>query len=200
MIPISYFRNNIKQVQDLHYLHNTVDSMTSMVLDTSDILRSEIVLAVSALDHFIHEIVRKGLLDIHNGYRASASKTSSFSISLGDTWYAMQNPDDNNWLDNAIRTAHGWRTFQHPDQIKSILKLIDDVELWPHVGNQLNMSADDVKTELKSIVDRRNKIAHEADIRPMSSYEKFPIYAADVEHAISFIEDVCECINQILNI
>ena len=56
----------------------------------------------------------------------------------------------------------------------------------------------DIKNELTLIIDRRNKIAHEADIDPSFPGERWPIAAADVEVVIDFILDVCEAINEVL--
>lgn len=199
MRAIDNFRNNISQVKHLHYVHQTVDGLLTDAVDLSDVLRSEIVLSVSAFDHFIHEVVRIGLLEIHNGNRTPSKKSSSFPVPLGGVWEALGDPTSEEWLDEAIRAENGWRTFQNPDQIKSVIKLIDDKELWPEVGSKIGMDAWDIKTELKTIVERRNKIAHEADLRPMSVHEKFPISEKDARHVIEFHEKTGEAIHQVLD-
>ncbi|MBW4491506.1 MAG: hypothetical protein KME26_00040 [Oscillatoria princeps RMCB-10] len=59
--------------------------------------------------------------------------------------------------------------------------------------------AKEIKQELSSIVDRRNKIAHEADIDP--SYNigtRWPIYEIQVDSAINFIQQVVESIHQVI--
>jgi len=55
---INQFRTNISRVRNLGSIFGALNSQTTSVLDLSDILRAELVLAVSALDHFIHELVR----------------------------------------------------------------------------------------------------------------------------------------------
>jgi len=54
---LSQFRFSIARVRDLIALHNSLKSQTTPALDLSDLLRSALVLAVSALDFYIHEIV-----------------------------------------------------------------------------------------------------------------------------------------------
>ena len=56
------FRTNIVRVRNLGSIVDALASQTTGVLDLSDVLRAEIVLAVSALDQFVHEIVRLGML------------------------------------------------------------------------------------------------------------------------------------------
>jgi hypothetical protein len=60
----------------------------------------------------------------------------------------------------------------------------------------MSLSKDDVKTRLKLIVDRRNKIAHEADIDPghPGTGTRWPITRADVDSSLDFIEELCEAI------
>ena len=56
-VAIDQFRANIQRVCHLLVLHNHL-AAANPVLDLSDILRAQIVLVVSALDHYVHEITR----------------------------------------------------------------------------------------------------------------------------------------------
>ena len=73
------------------------------------------------------------------------------------------------WLENEIRETLGYQSFQQPDKIADAIRLISDKKLWQEVANNMNKSAKDIKQPLTLIVDRRNKIAHEADIDPTSN-------------------------------
>jgi hypothetical protein len=70
------------------------------------------------------------------------------------------------YLETEIRTRLGLQSFQKPDQIADAVRLFSSVELWKELGAQLGEDPHDLKVQLKLIVDRRNKIAHEADIDP----------------------------------
>ena len=48
------------------------------------------------------------------------------------------------------------------------------------------------------IVDRRNKIAHEADMDPSYPGIRWPIDEVMIENAIGFIEEIVEMIDQII--
>jgi hypothetical protein len=57
----------------------------------------------------------------------------------------------------------------------------------------------DIKQQLNSIVDRRNKIAHEADIDPTFNIgNRWNIDEVLVGNAVDFIEQLVENIHQIL--
>jgi len=63
----------------------------------------------------------------------------------------------------------------------------------------MGKSAKDVKQELSLIVDRRNKIAHEADIDPtLGLGNRWEIDQVEVSEAVDFIEQVVESIHNIL--
>lgn len=49
------------------------------------------------------------------------------------------------------------------------------------------------------VVDRRNKIAHEADIDPSFPGKRWPIDDVLVDDAISFIENIAETIYMIVS-
>jgi hypothetical protein len=88
---LDQFRISIGRVRDLIALHNSVESQAIAEMDVSDMLRAALVLAVSALDYYVHEVVTLGMLEIHRGQRsepASSANTiqsafSQFKVSLG---------------------------------------------------------------------------------------------------------------------
>ncbi|MGB7708399.1 MAG: HEPN domain-containing protein [Microcoleus sp.] len=197
---IDLFGISIARVRDLIAVHNSLKAQTSSVLDLSDMLRAALVLAVSALDYYIHEVVRIGMLEIHRGQRPEPPAFSRFQISLGNARAAInagQNIDS--WLEDEIRQRHSYKSFQNPDNIAEAVRLICDKKLWEEVSINMGSPAKDIKQQLSLIVDRRNKIAHEADIDP--SYpigDRWPIDELLVNEAVDFIEQVVESIHKIL--
>ena len=197
---IDLFRISIARVRDLIAVHNSLKAQTSNVLDLSDMLRAALVLAVSALDYYIHEVVRIGMLEIHCGQRLEPPAFSGFQISLGNARAGInagQNIDS--WLEDEIRQRHSYKSFQKPDNIAEAVRLICDKKLWEEVSMNMGSPAKDIKQQLSLIIDRRNKIAHEADIDP--SYpigDRWPIDELLVNEAVDFIEQVVESIRNIL--
>ena len=182
----------------LEAIYNTLNAQTTAAIDPSDILRSELVMAVSALDHYIHEIVRLGMLEVYRGTRPETSAFLRFQISLESVRQAISAPTSDDWLGNEIRERHSWRSFQQADHIAEAIRLISDIRLWEQVSSYLRMPAQDVRQQLNLIADRRNKIVHEADMNPTPYDTRWPIDEALVDDAINFIEQIVETIYDLL--
>ena len=106
-------------------------------------------------------------------------------------------PGSNVWLDEQVRDRLGHRTFQQPDDIAEAIRLISNVELWNSVAVQLQSTSQDVRDRLRLVVDRRNKIVHEADSSP--SYGQigilWPLNSTQTDDAVAFTESVAEAIH-----
>ena len=185
------------RVHNLGSIVATLSSQTTDALDLTDILRAELVLAVSALDHYIHEIVRLGMIESYRGTRPRTSQFRSFQISLGSALDGLTLSGDTNetWIGDEIRSRNGFRSFQTPDNIASAVRLVSDVSLWNDVAQLMRATAREVRDQLLLIVDRRNKIAHEADMRPLYQ-DRSPIDPQWVDQSVAFLERVAEAIHE----
>jgi len=191
---IDQFRVNIRYVRNMGALHKALNAQTTNALDLSDILRAELVMAVSALDKYIHDIVRYGMLEAYIGKRSRTKKFLQFSITLGSVQVGISAPTNINWLEEEIRNRHGWLSFQRADKISDAIHLFSDINIWAEVAKCIGKNAEDIKTQQNLIVDRRNCIAHEADIDPSYTGSRWTINDAMVDEAIDFIERVAEAI------
>jgi hypothetical protein len=72
------------------------------------------------------------------------------------------------------------------------------VSLWSDVAAHLGVPAADIKLELELLVQRRNKIAHEADLDPSFPGVRWPITAAAATGATDFVERICETIHLVV--
>lgn len=199
--PIEQFRENMARVQTLGGLHQAFDQQTTLAVDLSDLLRAQIVMIVSALDHYIHEITRVGMLEVYDGARPQTNAFLRFQVTMGATITGISKPSENDWLDREIRDKHGYQAFQHPDNIANAIRLFSSCELWRSVASELNLTDQDVKNRLRAIVNRRNQIVHEADLDPSypGTGNRWPISAMDVTNVSNFIQDVCEAIYTVVN-
>jgi len=245
---LDQFRISIGRVRDLIALHNFVKAQATGALDVSDMLRAALVLAVSALDYYVHEIVTLGMLEIHRGQRSepipSANTTQSafsrFQVSLGGArqdrltvidlaaWLEadiqqaqgykfpqqsqtistlipiisssiLNRLNNTAWLEREIRERLGYQSFQQPDKIAEAIRYISDKKLWDEVAGRMDKPPREMKQQLNSIIDRRNKIAHEADIDPTFNIgDRWSIDEELVGDAVDFIERLVESIHQIL--
>ena len=197
---IDQFRWNLGRVRNLGSLHSILSGQTTAALNLADLLRSELVMIVSALDLYVHEVVRLGMLECFRGQRARTDSFHRFQVTLGGTIQAVSMPGSDVWLDEQIRDRLGHRTFQQPDDVAEAIRLISSVELWNSVASQLQSTPKDVRDLLRLIVDRRNKIVHEADSNP--AYGQigilWPLNAAQTDDAVAFIESVAEAVHTVV--
>ena len=191
---IEQFRVNIDRVRNLGAIFKALRSQTTEVLDLSDILRAELVMGVSALDHYVHELVRLGMLEIYHGHRIAPPAFLRFQVTLDNIIQGIANPADDSWLEDQIRSRHGYQSFQRPDKIAGAIRLISSVQLWNEVAQHSGMTAQQVKQKLTLVVERRDKIAHEADMNPSFPGNRWPIDEILADDAIDFIELLAETI------
>lgn len=183
-IAHEHFQKNIMFARQMVGLYAALQATTTPALDASDLLRNALVSAVSSFDYLVHELVRLGLLEIAKG-RSKAKGTGHFSVSFANI---VPFPTDLVWLDAEIRKRHGHLSFQMPDKVSQAVRLISDCDLFQEVAGVLGSSAVDIKRRLRLIVDRRNKIAHEADADPGAYGQKWPIDILLTNDSIDFIE------------
>ncbi|MFA6145336.1 MAG: HEPN domain-containing protein [Sulfurimonas sp.] len=195
-----HFEQNIVRVKNLGYLHQTISVEITNNLDSSDILRAQYVMLISALDYFIHEIIRIGILQIYNKERKPTHEFKKFIFSTDQETLlnkAILEEKNDTWLDYQIRVRNGFKSFQQADKIKEALLLIDSSDIWEKIATLLNENKDDLKNRLNLIIERRNQIAHEADIEP--TYKELrEIEAEDVDDSITFIEKIVTAISDVV--
>ena len=188
------FGANIGRARDLQALFVNLKASTAGALDLTDILRAAIVSAVSALDTFIHEITRNGMLEIFQNVRPRTDAFGRFPISMDNVLLVVATPGNTQWLEEEIRSQHGWLSFQQPDKVADAIRLFSSKELWKEVASRLGIDPKTAKNRLALIVDRRNKIAHEADMDPSSPGSRWPIDDLLVQDAIDTLEQIGDAI------
>jgi hypothetical protein len=74
------FLDNITYISELDDLYCLLKYTQNLPNDLSDLLRADIVYAVSALDKLIHELVKTGMLQTFSGNRAATDAFESFTV------------------------------------------------------------------------------------------------------------------------
>lgn len=195
---LQQFTENLQRARELGVLAHAITQITTPVVDVTDIWRAQIVLGASALDHFIHELARIGMVEISKGTRARTDAFSKYQLPLNAVERAFKGEPHETWLGDAVQDKHSWLSFQHPDKIADAVRLISPIKLWDEVSKELTMSAQDVKLQLELIIDRRNKIAHEADMDPTNPGFRWPISESMASDAIVFVEKVSRAIFKVV--
>lgn len=206
LLALGLFHENIRRSRDLVAIFRAMQAQTTGALDLFDLLRAALVMSVSALDHFIHEMVRLGMLEAHRGERSKTPAFLRFRVTLQSVSEMPLSPDRDVWLDGQIREQIGYQSFQRPDRVAEAVRLISEVSLWNEVARILGTDSGAVRDRLTLIVQRRDKIAHEADIMPdfagqtVYSNLRSPINDVMADDAINFIEQVAEAIFSLVSL
>lgn len=200
---LSQFESNINSVKNLDSVYIAFKDMVTPVIDLSEILRAEIIQIVSALDCYIHDVVRNRMLNIFITNSHSSNAFNNFTISM-ECFKKIQNANNDVeklfYLDQEIRKINGYKSFQEPDKISYALSIIGIFRIWEKVGVKMSETSTSLKMKLSLIVDRRNKIAHESDIDPTLGIGiKYPIDYLMVENTLTFIYSLVINIDKVIN-
>lgn len=194
---IEQFRQNLSRVKDLHGLYLSLQSTVTSAIDISDILRAEIVMMVSALDHYVHELSRLGMLEALDGKRPPTDSLLRFEVSVATLLSALGGTAGAVLFEAEVRQRHSFQSFQHPDRIADAVRFFSSVELWNSVAAEINEEPQILKTRVRLLVERRNKISHEADSDPSFPGARWPITANMVEESAQFVRELCEAIHKV---
>lgn len=189
---LDVFHLSLLRARHLGGLHDAIRSVMTPIIDSSDLLRAQIVLAVSSVDYFVHEITVFGMVEIFRGARAPTDAFRKYKVA-GDLLVGS-NAGSVSAFEADVRERHSFLSFQQPDKIADAIRLFHGKPLWAGVSARMVRTEESIKTQLRLIVDRRNKIAHEADVDPSFPGERWPISPNDPVIAINFLESLCEAI------
>lgn len=190
---------NSQRARSLVHLHDSLRGNLTAAIDTSDMLRAGYVLSVSALDTYVHELVLEEMIKIYDGCRPTVPGYQRYRMTLGAFAGSSSLSDARSDVRSQIREQHSYLSFQHPDKIADAIRCVTDIKIWEEVGTNIGKDAKYVKDRLTLIVDRRNKIAHEADTDPTFG-TLWAISSNDVLGAIDFLDAVAAAIDDIVSI
>jgi len=166
----------------------------SIHIDFSDLLRWQWTLAVSALDRYIHDIVRAGMVMEFEGRKNPTPKYQNFRIDMSTYAMIRSSPVPAVAFEQEVGRQHSFLAFQYPDKIADALSLIwDEANKWDVIGRTMvpPVPVPDLKTKLKNIVLRRNQIVHEGDCLSLSPpLGQQPISLSDVNDVVRFIKSL----------
>lgn len=194
---ITQFQQNIAHVRSVGGLFEALNGLTTPAVDATDLLRAQVIMAVSALDHFIHELTLTGMLEIYTAARPATPAYLKFQVPM-DVAKPGFTSGTTAWFEAVIREKHGFLSFQQPDKVSDAVRLFSSCELWPTVATAMGTTTEATKSRLRLVVDRRNKIAHEADLDPSYPGVRWPITPTDATGVVDFVEAICQRIHAVV--
>ena len=196
---LATFTQNISDARQMTSLHEHLTHAIQSPVNFDDLLRFQVVYAVSAFDKLMHDIIRIGMVDIFTGKRASTKKFCSESISL-EAYYALRRTistssdvqlfdlTEAQLFEQEITAKLKINSYQTPEKIADGLSYIWDIpDKWQRIADKMNLPKEVVRKQLSLVVEQRNRIAHEADINPATG-AKYPIARDDCVSTLLFVE------------
>ena len=195
------FQQNIDESKRLSALYEyTSTHLASMNFD--DILRSQIVYCISALDKFIHDLIRIGMLEIFAGTRTPTARylAEGISIDSHNKITLATIPPKEYYFELEIVRKQRIVAYQDPNKIAEGLSLIwNEPHKWQAIASRIGIDPSTARTTLKTISDQRNRIVHEADMDIVTGY-KYPITLSDTRAATTFISDCGRAVYDLVKI
>lgn len=169
------FQNNIRQANDLGALYDYLGNAVPIPEQFDDLLRSQVVNAVSAFDKLMHDLIRIGMVRIFENQRPSTGKYLSEAVAIqhlqGLSAGAVPPPPVR--FEEIVREKLSRLSFQDPTKIADGLSYIwNENQKWQQIAQGLGMSDEDAKRKQRLIVTRRNAIVHEADLDPVTNQKQ----------------------------
>lgn len=183
------FQKNIRQTNELGALFDHLAITVAIPEQFDDLLRSQIVNAVSAFDKLMHDLIRIGMVRIFENQRPPTAKYLNETISIQSLpgLAASAVPPPPVRFEEIIREKLSIVSFQDPTKISDGLSYIwSESHKWQQIALGIGMTNEDAKRKLKLIVTRRNAIVHEADLDPVSN-QKQAITRAEAADISNFL-------------
>lgn len=126
------------------------------------LLRSCVVLAVAALDAFMHE---QGTRILEQHAKLGATEAKTVIGYLGKVTEADVTGKSAAAAERYIRYRLSYKTLVAPDKIDQLLVAsgLDADDTWLHVAIALGSRPERLRMQVQLLFDRRNQIAHEGD-------------------------------------
>ncbi|WP_264643703.1 HEPN domain-containing protein [Candidatus Symbiopectobacterium sp. NZEC127] len=178
------------------------------VFESEELLRAEWVARISALDLYVHELISQQMLEVFKNQRAITPAYEKFSLPFRVIESIKNSANDteaNSFFDLEVRRQLGFLTFQNSKSIADGIRLISQKELWKEIAMHQGVSrslveakAKSLKLQLDILVDRRNKIAHEGDMQPVTPRTPWPINSGDLIEVKKFIGALVSSIDNVI--
>ena len=192
------------------FLRLTSSEHLATPLEKSDLRRMALVMAVAALDSYLHRLVIQRMSHVRSA-GSLPGPLKKFAIPFSDlAEFADLNVTNQRhdrpmrpWVKakNAFQDQLNRQTFQSSDQVAEALSMAGVEKAWKKISKKLGSSPNTVRARLNRIVQHRNQIVHEGDfvraIRPRK-LKYNPIRHRDIKADVKWVEELLEAIEDIV--
>ncbi|EHK2357029.1 hypothetical protein KCK31_002495 [Clostridium perfringens] len=167
---LSDFNENIERINSKFEVVNELQKK-GLEEAANDILRSQIVLLMSSIDFYIHEIVKYGVIKIFNKEKARTKDYESVIVSIECVEKAVINPESVDWLEESIIVQNKFKSFISLSKMRRALRIISNKKIMDEsirkTSTEIGMSEKVFKEKLDKLYERRNCIVHQTDRNPL---------------------------------
>ncbi len=161
---------------------------------TLEIRQSQIILLMSALDLYIHDIVKYCIIQKFNGNQTKTKQYKELLIPMQSVELAIQNPESSDWLDEVITSINQYKSFTSYGKIKNQLEAVG---LKSKKINELVLKIESdfgVSNLIEKLRLLRNRLAHQ-DQQSITSLES-ELTEEKINQYIDFIYQLVQDIHQ----
>lgn len=196
----SHFDENISNIEQNFEI---VDKMIAIneIDKSKNILRSQIVFLESALDFYLHELSKCGMVKIFNGDWPKTDRYNNLKVEMKLIDSAIKNPESCDWLLDYINEKNKKEVYISLDSMRDQLNLLG-IEFERVVTNAFSDKSNSEgiplngKQVIKDLFNRRNEIAHQSDRNHFNS-EQNDITKEYVLENINYVKSIIEAIHNI---
>ncbi|MET9794308.1 hypothetical protein ACFW3Z_20505 [Nocardiopsis alba] len=197
---LSYARNMVTGGRALEGLRGLAVNYGDLAAaHPEDLYRAAWSQAVSALDHWLHqEVLEHAVALVRSPERPLPDRLAKLKMPFSTVEQMADNSVDSvfaEFIEEEIRRD----TYQRSKGIGEGLRLVTHLnaqQIWERIAEGLGTNAAAARDRQDKIVDRRNRIAHQADLD--RDGRRTPMSADEVEAAVVWIESVAEQIRTLL--
>ncbi len=176
----------------------------------NDLRRMALVMAVAAIDSYMHALVLRRIARVRKSAdlpKALAQLELPFAeiAKLADTSIEGQRQGRKTrpWVQvkTALQLCLLKKTFQSFDQVATALAIAGVEKPWSKIATELGENVDNNKIWLNRLVQRRNQIVHEGDLKRASRprHLKFnDIEQASAEQEVEWMEMLIDAIEKVV--
>jgi hypothetical protein len=177
----------------------------------SDMRRLSIVMAVAALDTYMHRLIveraysheklPKGLAQLDVSFEQLLAQADETALAARD---APRNSRPRVGVKRTLQERLLRETFQGHNDVSRALKMAGRSRDWRPIGERMSppMTPAQIKDRLDGIVHRRNQIVHEGDYERLQKPQKAKLNSITQSQAradINFISGVIDAIHEVVS-
>mgnify|MGYP000365850354 FL=1 len=194
------FERHIEDIRRVNEIYDhLVTQANPLSADLCDLLRIQLVNAVSAFDWLMHEYIHAGIMKQLIGDVPMTPKVKGFSIDA-HTYSQLATLDaieKYKILSGRVSSVLRTMSFQSPEKIKEGLSHIwEKPHKWQLLSQECGLSEEDLTDKVKLYVERRNQIVHEADV-DFSSGDRRVLEAGVVKDGIDLFFNLAYAISKL---